>query len=143
MEEDRALDVLRENGYKRTPQRRAVIRALVDREKHPSVDSVYQQVKKEMPDISLTTVYKAMAELASLGLIKSLDARNGRVHYDTNVSIHGHLVCLNCGRIEDVFRDRWGVELIPEETKGFKILAQEIYYYGLCPQCQKVDKTEE
>ena len=131
----------RERGLKMTPQRQAVFRALHDDHTHPTAEAVYAAVSREMPTISLRTVYQTLNDLAEMGEILHLELGTGSARFDANVEEpHHHLVCDGCGMVRDVaVRDvdaavssiRFQDGLPP----GFRVSATEIVVRGRCEDC--------
>lgn len=136
----RDVDVLthefRERGLKVTPQRQAIFRALASSTVHPTAESVYATVSADMPTISLRTVYQTLNDLVAMGELATLDLGTGSTRFDPTVDPHHHLVCADCGRIEDVHVDFPGVVLPRRgESRGFEVTSTEIVFRGRCAEC--------
>jgi len=105
---------------------------------HPGADWVYDQVKKEIPNISMGTVYRNLKLLAQAGQIRELEIPGSANRFDGSTSNHQHLVCENCGCIFDLDE---AVDLKMEtrilEKTGFKVKKQHLKFIGLCSGCQK------
>ncbi len=130
------VEVFRRKGFKITPQRRAVFRALLDSHGHPTVEEVYQSVVSEQPDISRTTVYNTIHELVALGELVEIHQGEGKTRYDVDVRPHHHLHCLACHMLVDIHQDLYGLDLAPEDTAGFSIVALRVTFDGYCSHCQ-------
>ena len=122
------------HGYRVTPQRRAILQVLDAERCHPTAEQIYAQVKLAMPDMSPATVYNTVRELVKMGVLLELDLGTGERHYDVCTSPHAHLLCVQCGRIEDVFLDSYAT-LSPEQSQGFQVLDTRITFRGHCPDC--------
>ncbi len=85
-----------------TKQKAAVLAAVKGANHHPDAKWVYGVVSREIPDISLGTVYRALASLSAEGLIKEYQQADGPSLYDPNTEEHFHIRCSSCGRIQDV-----------------------------------------
>lgn len=126
---------LREQGYRLTPQRMAIVQAVLESPDHPSAEEIYQQVSAAFPMISLATVYKTLEVLKDLGEVVELPVE-GRTHYDGNPRPHVHLICERCHSVMD-----WSEEVafpIPEEAiaaSGFRPHHYHLEVHGLCPRC--------
>ncbi len=132
-----SIEKLRKAGLKITPQRRGILEALEKNPHHPTVEAIYEEIKKKMPDISLTTVYNTLKELKDLGELDIVqDINEPSTRYDPNTENHNHLYCLSCGRIVDIDDDFSTLELNEDEQQGFKILKRQVTFYGICPDCQ-------
>lgn len=123
-------------GRRVTPQRRVIVRVLLEDGSHLTADQVLTRARRELPDLSPATVYNTLHELTALGMVKELDLGLGleERRYDVATEDHDHLVCLGCGRIEDVPR-RNAVGTDPPDTHDFKIVDRRVIYLGYCPQC--------
>lgn len=69
---------------------------------HPDARWVYNEVSRDIPGISLGTVYRALASLSAEGLIREYRQTDGPALYDANTEDHSHIRCRRCGRIADV-----------------------------------------
>ena len=127
----------RENGLRVTPQRRLIVEILAETSIHPSVDDLYQQVKKKMPDISLATVYHTLHELVALGELKEVEGLAGEsTRYDTNTREHHHLYCEKCHQIIDIEEDLGALQIPKKKVSGYLISRSQVTFYGICPKCQ-------
>lgn len=132
------LRKFKENGLRITPQRRLIVELLVDNNRHPSVDDIYQQAREIMPDISRSTIYNTMNELAIIGGVLNLgDFIEGSARFDTNTEPHHHLYCEKCHRIFDIMEGTNAMEIDHESLVGFKVRSKKVTFYGICPDCQK------
>lgn len=133
--EEQICEQLKTHGRRITPQRRAIIQALLERDSHPTADQVFRQVRRDMPDISPATVYNTLHELVEVGAIQELDLGQGRRHYDMVTRQHAHIVCLECGHVEDVRWDYGELTLSSEQAHGFDVVDCNVIFYGYCPNC--------
>ncbi len=89
--------------------------------------------------IDQATVYRTIGAFKARGLIKPIDLRHNHAHYElTNLAEHHHLICLHCGRVEDV--EQCGVEEIQTKVlRGSRHFAEirqhALEFYGLCKAC--------
>ena len=135
---EEAINRFRQEGYKITPQRRAIFEILVNNDNHPKAEEIFNEMKIRMPDISRTTVYNTLKELNELGIIDMVRNVGGdSSRYDPNTENHHHLYCQHCHRIIDIENDFEGVELSEEKSSGFKIVKKQITFFGYCSDCQK------
>lgn len=100
IESAQACARLRASGLRLTPQRRAVIDALVGDASHPTADEVASRLAERVPGISLSTVYKVLHELSELGLVREL-AMQGATRFDPAEEDHIHVSCGRCGAVHD------------------------------------------
>jgi Fur family peroxide stress response transcriptional regulator len=129
---------LREKGLRITPQRLAIIDALVEnRHVHPGATLIYEQARKQSGRISLSTVYATLKEFSEHGLIKALEFDRMENRFDGNLSEHINLVCRKCGAISD-FDFPSSIE--PKDImrkSGFVVTDTRMEYYGYCQNCLK------
>lgn len=93
---------LKEKGLKMTPQRLAIIDALVENcDVHPGTSLIYDEARKKAPHVSLSTVYATLKEFSENGLIRQLEFDRMENRYDVDISDHVNLICNRCGKILD------------------------------------------
>ncbi|MDY7041663.1 MAG: Fur family transcriptional regulator [Chloroflexota bacterium] len=127
---------LRVRGYRLTPQRMAILRAVVNSRSHPTAGKIYQQVSVDFDTISLATVYKTLNVMKSLGEVVELKV-DGCSHYDNNVKPHPHLICVRCHCIMDLPSETMpGMIEEALDAVGFCALWRDVRIYGLCLNCQ-------
>jgi Fe2+ or Zn2+ uptake regulation protein len=129
-------EALRANGRKVTPQREAVVRALVGNVVHPTAESVHAAVTTELPNVSLRTVYQVLNDLAELGELQALDLGTGAARFDPNVEPHHHLVCTQCGKVRDVYASFADVLVPSGAEQGFAVDSAEVVFRGRCETCR-------
>lgn len=133
------IKVLRENGYKITPQRRAVVLALLECDKFLTVQQILDFVKKSNPDVSLDTVYRNLDIFVQLGLVHEIHTNNreGNVFELMISGHHHHLVCLKCGVMECMETCPINDEYFEEaKKKGFAVKRHIFEVYGYCKNCK-------
>lgn len=134
------MNELRENKLiqRNTRQRKSILEMLKSTKEHPTAEIIYFKVRKELPNISLGTIYRNLNILKQEGIIKEIKTTGKKTHYDADVSFHSHFICQHCDVVSDfevklplnIFND------IKEKISG-KLLNQEIYLYGICLNCIK------
>jgi len=136
---DKMLQKLRQRNFRITPQRIAVLKILAFSEGHPSVENIYEKVKKDFPTTSLATVYKTVTLLKELNEVLELGFPEGSNRYDGNKPYpHPHLICTKCKKIVDP--DLASLEDMTQELisdTGFQIINHRLDFFGICPDCQK------
>jgi Fe2+ or Zn2+ uptake regulation protein len=127
----------RATGLKVTPQRQLIFRLLHNNCTHPTADSLFSEASKQMPGISLRTVYQTLNDLTEMGELLAIDVGSGSARFDPNVSDHHHAVCDDCGAVHDVYVNR-----APEMRglDGFSVADAHIVYRGLCAECSVTAK---
>jgi Fur family peroxide stress response transcriptional regulator len=132
------IQTLRENHYRITPQRLAILKILAESKGHPSVESIYAQVKPNFPTTSLATIYKNVSVLKDLNQVLELGFSDDSNRYDGNKPYdHPHVVCTVCKKILDP-----DIEALKDMTQemvretGFAITRHRLDFFGICPECQ-------
>lgn len=112
---------LSEKGLRVTPQRIAILGAVIKLNSHPTAEKVIEYIKKKHPNISVGTVYKVLDSLVENNLLKKVKTERGIMRYDSLMHNHHHLYCVESDRIED-FEDEKLDELIADylQKKGIK-----------------------
>lgn len=137
---------LHDSGYKLTPQREATVLVLLENEKeHLSAEEVYMFVKQKNRDIGLATVYRTLEMLTDLKIVDKISFNDGLSRYDLRKEgakhFHHHLLCLECGSIEEVEEDLLGeVENTVELKYRFLVKDHRLTFHGICEKCQKNGK---
>ena len=105
---------------------------------HPTVETIYNDLKEDFPTMSLATVYKTVASLRDVHLVKEFNVGEDSNRYDANTDSHSHLICTKCHNVYDYYGDIDITENINEIQKlsGFKIDACDINFYGICENCK-------
>ena len=129
---------LRTKGYRATPQRIAICDALWEAGSHPTVAEVHEHVSRRDPTISLATVYKTLQLFAEIGLATEMGFRDESTRYDPETGPHIHMICRNCGRVEDYgWENLDDIVRTVEERTGFKTLGKRFELYGTCRKCKE------
>ncbi|MBQ8203210.1 MAG: transcriptional repressor [Clostridia bacterium] len=117
-------------------QREAILKVLHNSKSHPTAAQVYEEVKKEIPNISLGTVYRNLTLLVESGEILSVAVGDGNDHFDGDNSFHLHLHCKKCGSITDVPVDSKTFDAL-SQSEGFCPQNAVCVVYGVCRNCNK------
>lgn len=136
MDQQDLVAKFREHGYKMTPQRRAILEAIVEAGPHPTAEALYEVVRARMPDTSRATVYNTLRELVAIREAYELDVGHGMRRYEVSQVEHGHLVCMRCGKIEDLCGDFHRLRGLFDHCNGFFPLRYAVTIYGYCSDCQ-------
>jgi Fur family transcriptional regulator, peroxide stress response regulator len=139
---DQMVAKLREHAFRITPQRLAVLRILAASEGHPSVEKVYETVRRQFPTTSIATVYKTVHVLKQLNEVLELGFPDGSNRYDGNKPFpHPHVICVRCRKIVDPdlgsLKDMTAE--VSDET-GFDILTHRLDFFGICGECKRKEK---
>ncbi len=133
---------LRTKGYKLTPQRRSILNVMIKRMgEHLTAEEIYDDVRKECPDIGLATVYRTLQLLSDMKVLMKLNLDDGITRYEMNIDEkhhhHHHLICERCGKIFEVKYDLLEeVEKKIEKEYNFTIQNHKLKFYGYCKLCR-------
>ncbi|MBU5292769.1 transcriptional repressor [Anaerosalibacter bizertensis] len=133
---------LKEEGYKLTTQRRAILDAIIENSgSHLSPEEIYEVVKLKYPEIGLATVYRTLQLFEQLDIVCKLNFDDGCNRYelnsDSNDHHHHHLICLNCGKVIEVKLDLLeNLEYEIEREGKFKIVDHNVKFFGYCIECR-------
>ncbi len=137
--ERRLTERLGAGGLRPTPQREHVYDVLLQKRDHPTAEEVFIRAKREMPDISMATVYNCLDALVRSGVARQVNVDRGATRFCPNMREHCHFYCDGCEKVFDIDlpRSRNRGSLLP---KGFKAARFAIAIHGLCANCaqQKV-----
>ena len=128
-----------ELGYRLTPQRLMVVKAVEEADSHISAEEIYLQVRAIYPHMNISTVYRTLELLGELGLVTETDMGDGRVRYHgIGKGHHHHLVCQKCGATIDVEESILN-SLWDEIGKryGFEVNMKHLAFFGLCSRCRR------
>lgn len=137
----RALEAAcRKVGAKLTHQRREVLRALVESDRHPDAQAVFRTVRKRLPTISFDTVYRSLAFLEEHELVRRVQLSADRIRYEANRGQHHHFICTDCGEVLDFESPSVDAIELPEAATALgAVTAWQLQVYGTCRTCQAQD----
>jgi Fe2+ or Zn2+ uptake regulation protein len=134
----RISELLRERGNRITPQRRAILRIIRERAGHLSADEIHDLARREIPRLSLSTVYRTLDLLKELDLVTELHLAGNHYRYEAQSDQHEHLVCLSCGKVIE-FHCAHCVAMHEQLSGkyGFQITGSRVELFGYCQECAK------
>jgi len=128
----------RARGLPLTVQRRAILTAVLERGDHPTADQVHAVVKKGIPGLSRTTVYRVLETLVGMGLIRQLHHPGASARYDGKIQRHHHLICTHCHAVIDVENSALDeLNLSLTKKHGFEIHDYSVHFMGICAKCRQ------
>lgn len=136
--------------WRMTNQRKVILDELRKSNEHLSVDELYIRVRERIPSISISTVYRNLEELSKHGLIRKLESRSTQKRFDANTQPHFHILCVKCGRIDDV-----PFSVVPkineviknfekqiEKITGYDVVGYHFEFLGICPKCKREEEKQ-
>ena len=126
-------------------KRDAILTCLRQTTVHPSAEWIFTQLKPEIPDLSMGTVYRNLTLFKEQGIITSVGTVKGVERFDGNTDPHVHFFCTECGAVVDLT----GLT-VPEELNkaaatetGGQVGTCQLTFTGVCLECLNNMKTEE
>ena len=132
---------LRQRGYRITPQREMIIRAIAHSQQHMSAEEIFTELQKHTQATNIATVYRTLEMLWEEGFACRNDLSEGKIVYATyQHGPHIHLVCRYCNRVIDA--DPKVLEQLGEvlDTQyDFNADLQHISIFGVCSECKQLE----
>ncbi|MCK4631358.1 MAG: transcriptional repressor, partial [Bacteroidales bacterium] len=123
-----SVKLLEEKDIRPSVQRIRVLEYLQNSKNHPTVDNIYNDLVKEIPTLSKTTVYNILKLFSEKNVARTFRIGNNEARYDGDTSIHGHFRCNKCGNIYDFNVNMEELKLAGLDK--FKINEYHIYLKG-------------
>lgn len=123
---------------KYSKQRETILQIVKNSDKHPTAEMVYEEAKKNIPNISLGTVYRNLNNLYEYGYIKHITVPNDSDRFDKTLLDHHHLYCLGCNKVFDIPTNSLKLldEIVSNNT-GFKVITHNLVFEGYCHECER------
>ena len=130
-------DIRKDHSLKATPARELVLAALARERRPQSAQEVFDALSKKN-DVDLVTVYRTLASFEKAGLARRVDLRRDSVSYELKGEHHHHIVCTECGAVEDF--DLCGMEALTRKvmagSKRFRVVREHaLELFGTCVSC--------
>ena len=127
---------LREEGFRITPQRIAILNYLLKTVDHPSADRIHKVIQRKYPMVSLSTIYKTLELLKEKRLVNEIEV-DGETRFDAHTDEHVNVVCMNCGKIDDVDEDVLkNIRIRVAKKSKYLILKSSFELFGYCNNCK-------
>lgn len=127
---------------KKSRQRDAILSNLQSRCDHPTADMIYMDIRKEIPNISLGTVYRNLSLLADHGMILRLSIDGKAERFDGITDTHYHFICQECGEVEDLKVQFPAINTAAQEGFNGQITGHNTFFYGLCANCLRKQQQQ-
>lgn len=142
----RFVAYLREHNLPVTAQRLAIAEVLLETDSHLSAEEIAQAASRGGRDVGTATVYRTIDLLVKSGLVVERDFGEGFRRFEAarDAPHHEHLVCTQCGRVEE-FRDERleRMTTIVAESRGFARQQHRLVIHGICGDCQRGEGSSE
>jgi len=132
-------DLLRTHGLRRTPQRQVVLEAVRSLAGHATAEDVVSHVRRTMPSVSASTVYRTLATLEEVGILCHAHlGHSASVYHIGAGDLHQHLVCERCGALQEVDQDLARAFARDVEKRfGFRANLTHFAVLGECRRCAR------
>jgi Fur family peroxide stress response transcriptional regulator len=138
-----ALEQLKMNGVRMTPQRHAILSHLLGSMSHPTADEIYKSLSPAYPSMSVATIYNNLRLFVEAGLVRELTYGDDSSRFDADLSDHYHAICKSCGSIVDFdYPPLLEVERAASRETGFVVEGHRMEIYGICPDCNTKNRTQ-
>lgn len=127
------IHLLKSNDLKATIQRTSILKSIEDAG-HINIDDIYENLKENYPTLSLATVYKNIILMQENNVIIEVPMNGEKSKYELKKDDHIHLICQNCGTIQDREITQRNQESLVIEN--FQLKHSQINLYGICQTCQ-------
>ena len=132
-------EILLHNHVNPSHQRLKILEYLACHRCHPFADQIYNDLHKDMPTISKSTVYSTLKTFVDSGILREITIDDDKIRYEYNPKNHGHFKCEVCGTVYDFTID---IDAVPSNgLNDFEIKAKDIYFKGICKKCLSKDST--
>jgi Fur family transcriptional regulator, peroxide stress response regulator len=121
--------------HRHTRQLEVIWQAIKGDTSHPTADQVFLKVRRQLPSISLGTVYRNLQKLVDEGKLQILTLERAQ-HFDSLVTSHQHFICERCERVYDVLLDSRERRLLSRlPNAGFTVTSHQLSFFGRCKEC--------
>ncbi len=137
------IEELKSTGLKATLPRLKILEVFQNaKQRHMTAEDVYRVLLTEHSDIGLATVYRVLMQFEQAGLLSRSNFEAGKAVYELNEGQHhDHLVCLDCGRVEEFFdAEIERRQQMVAKNKGWLLQDHAMSLYGLCIACSAKSK---
>lgn len=124
-------------NLRKTPARVAIIEFLGLSDFPVDVEQTIKFLRNKNLNTNKVTVYRTIEKLYKSGIINRIEFGEGKYRYELQKNHHHHLICTNCGKIEDVQGDLLeNLQSKINKRNGFLIKSHSLEFFGLCKNCQ-------
>lgn len=124
--------------FKKTPARTSIIEFLSNSKTPVDVEQIINYLRSKKLATNKVTVYRTMDFLYKNGIVERFEFGEGKFRYEIKKNHHHHLICTNCGRIEDIegeYLEKLEKDIF--KNSKFKVMSHSLEFFGICKSCQK------
>lgn len=125
-----------------TPQRKLVYDVVRESSDHPTPADVIERLRENGHKLAYATVYNSLRYLTDVGAIQELKIGAGASRYDARLDAHQHVMCVACGRVDEVFQlEASALKGLIEQETGYQVESLDVIAKGICPTCASTRQT--
>lgn len=132
---EKAWDILKNKGFKKTDKREQILSIFSETEKYITAKDILNVMKKEHPGMSYDTIYRNLSTFVNLGILEETEL-TGEKHFRMQCEAdhhHHHFICMSCGNIKEI--PFCPMEVLQNAIPGYEIENHKFEIYGNCPSC--------
>ncbi len=135
-------NLIRERGFRVTPQRKLILDAVCEAGGHTTPEEVYERIRVQVPMVNRATVYRTLDFLCEMRLVVAVQIGR-RMYYEVAGEVpHHHLVCRACDKVEPLAHDlveAWFAAI--ERERQFTVDMEHLALFGLCRKCREIQTS--
>ncbi|MED3661559.1 Fur family transcriptional regulator [Ureibacillus sp. FSL K6-8385] len=135
MNREKAWEILKAHGYKKTDKRELILSMFEATDKYLTARDLLEVLKKDYPGMSYDTIYRNLATFVELGILEETEL-NGEKRFRMHCEVdhhHHHFICMKCGMVKEV--SLCPMEMLESMLPGYAIESHKFEIYGKCPEC--------
>lgn len=124
-------------------KRNAILSYLRQTNAHPSAETIYTDLKQQIPDLSMATVYRNLTKFQTSGMVQCVATVKGVERFDGNTDPHVHFICRHCDAVIDLHEMHLPDTLHSqaESLMGGRVESCCLSFTGVCRECQSKENT--
>jgi len=125
-------------------KRDAILSYLRQTTAHPSAETIYTDLKQQIPDLAMGTVYRNLTLFKENGTVTSVATVRGVERFDANTEPHVHLICSGCDAVVDLMDLQVPQALCEQaaDQSGGAVESCQLSFTGLCRNCSKHERKK-
>lgn len=124
-------------------KRNAILSYLRQTNEHPSAETIYTELKAQIPDLSMATVYRNLTKFRQEGMVQCVATVRGVERFDGNTDPHVHFICRHCDAVIDLHDMHLPPALLSQAASivGGNVESCTLSFTGVCRECLTKENT--